>query len=111
MFPSAAHFADVGALGDLAFAADDAAEALELLGHALVQLDDIVEGVGDLAFEPVEIDRQACREVALFERGESAEEFGFIELGGTASATCAGQERFDGGLAIEDFFFRNALAG
>ena len=37
------------ALAGLALAADDLADALELLRHALVGGDDLVEGVGDLA--------------------------------------------------------------
>ena len=50
---------------DLAFLTDDAAEPLELLGHALVQLDHVVERVGDLAVHAFQVDRQADGEVAL----------------------------------------------
>ena len=47
--PGAVRQAELDALAGLAFAADDLADALELLRHALVGGDDLVEGVGDLA--------------------------------------------------------------
>ena len=51
--PGAAREAEAHALPGLAFAADDLADALELLRHALVGGDDVVEGVGDLAEDAV----------------------------------------------------------
>ena len=47
--PGAAGAAQRGALVDLAFLADDLADARELVRQARVQLDDVVERVGDLA--------------------------------------------------------------
>ena len=52
------------ALLGLAFAADALADALELLRHALVGGDDLVERVGDLAFDAEPVARHADREVA-----------------------------------------------
>ena len=49
--PGAARQAEPDALAGLALAADDLADALELLRHALVGGDDLVEGVGDLAHD------------------------------------------------------------
>ena len=46
------------ALAGLALAADDLADALELLRHALVGGDDLVEGVGDLARDAGPVARQ-----------------------------------------------------
>ena len=57
--PGAADVAERGALVDLALLADDPAQAVQLLRHALVQLDDIVEGVGHFAGSAGPIQRQA----------------------------------------------------
>ena len=51
---------------DLSFLTDDAAEALELLGHPLVQLDDVVERVGNFAIDAFEVDRQTRTEKSPF---------------------------------------------
>ena len=56
--------AELDALLGLALAADALADALELLRHALVGGDDLVEGVGDLAFDAEPVARHADREVA-----------------------------------------------
>ncbi len=56
--------AELDALAGLALAADDLADALELLGHALVGGDDLVEGVGDLAGDADVVAGHADGEVA-----------------------------------------------
>ena len=56
---------EAGTLTDLSFLADDAADALELLGHAVVGSGDVVEGVGDLALHAQPIGRQADRKIAV----------------------------------------------
>jgi len=48
----------MGALGNLAFAADHLADALEIARHGVVELDDLVEGAGDLAIDTGEVQRQ-----------------------------------------------------
>src|SRR5690606_5915009 len=73
------HLADGGALGDLAFLTDDAGDAAELAGHAFVELDDLVEGVGDLAVHAVEVDGEAGGEVALLEGEKGGQQFSPIE--------------------------------
>ena len=55
---------ELDALAGLALAPDDLADMLELLRHALVGRDDLVEGVGDLAGEAGPVARQPHREVA-----------------------------------------------
>ena len=49
--PAAAVVADIGALVDAALLADRAADAAELAGHLLVELEDVVERVGDFAVD------------------------------------------------------------
>src|SRR5207244_3869301 len=94
--------ADVGALADLAFLTDDSAEPLELVGHAAVELDDLVELVGDLAVEAFEVDGEAGGEVALAEGGQGGEELGAVELvAGLVLAARGGQQGFNGRLAGE----------
>ena len=56
--------AEPHALAGLALAADHLADSLELLRHALVGGDDLVEGIGDLAREADLVARQAHREIA-----------------------------------------------
>src|SRR5438477_111678 len=56
-----------GPLAKLSFLAAARAQALQLLGHALVQLDDFVERVRYLAGHAGPVDRQARREVAFLE--------------------------------------------
>src|SRR5262249_13466128 len=46
------------------FATDDLADALQLLRHALIGGDDLIEGVGDLADDPDPVAGQANREIA-----------------------------------------------
>ena len=46
----------------------------ELVAHALVLLDDLVERVGDLAVDAVEVDREADGEVALLEAEQGGQD-------------------------------------
>ena len=70
VFPRAADGAERGALVDLALLADDPADPLQLVGHPLVELDHLVEGVGDLAGDARPVERQANREIAFAKRRE-----------------------------------------
>src|SRR6185295_11661109 len=58
---------------ELAFLADDTAQSRELLRHALVALDDIIEYVGHSAGGTDPVDRQSDPGVAAFQRIECAE--------------------------------------
>jgi hypothetical protein len=62
--PGAIRQAELDALAGLALAADDMADAVELLRHALVGGDDLVEGVRDLAEDAGLAARHAYREIA-----------------------------------------------
>ena len=64
---------------ELALRADHGAQALELARHALVELDDLVEGVGDPAVEAVEVIGQADREVTAPESLERRQQFLLVE--------------------------------
>ena len=77
--PGAADLADRGALGYFALFADDAAQALELLGESVVELDDVIEGVGDLAVDAEVVARQPHRELAPSERRERHQELASVE--------------------------------
>src|SRR6185312_13820954 len=72
--PPAACVLDPPALADLAFLADDLGEAFELLGHLLVQRDDLVEEAGDLAVDSVDLFGQTHAEVAAAQRTKRADE-------------------------------------
>ena len=74
LLPEAADVAERQPLAELAFLADDAAEAGQLLGHPLVQLDDLVERVGDLAGDAGPLGRQADAGAPLPEGGQPAEQ-------------------------------------
>jgi hypothetical protein len=66
--PAAGGEAEPHALPGLALAADDLADQLELLRHALVGGHDLVEGVGDLAFDAEVVGGHPHREVAAAHR-------------------------------------------
>ena len=89
--PAARHADRRGALRELALAPDHAADAVELLGHALVGVDDVVEDVGDLAGDSGQIGRQAHRPVALAERQQGAEQLAIegCVYGGRARSACS----------------------
>src|SRR6266852_6256955 len=62
--PGAARQAELDALAGLAFAADHLADIFELMRHAFVGGDDLVEGVGNLAGKTGPVGRQPHREIA-----------------------------------------------
>ncbi len=59
---------------DLALLADDPADPLELLGHPLVQLDDFVERIGDLAGDARPVEGQPHGEVTLLQGGQGRQQ-------------------------------------
>ena len=63
--PRAGRTSELDALPRLPLFADDRADSFELARHAGVGGDDLVEGVGDLAFEARPVTGQAHREVAV----------------------------------------------
>jgi len=73
-FPAAAGVLDPPALADLPFLADDLGEALEFLGHLLVERDDLVEQAGDFAIGSVDLLGEAHGEVASTKRTQGADE-------------------------------------
>ena len=79
--------AELHALAGLALAADDLADALELLRHALVGGDDLVEGVGDLAEQADLVAGHPDREVADPHGLQRAQEI--MQLGGRAAVETA----------------------
>ncbi len=72
--PRPADVADRSALRQAAVFADDAADARQFLGHALVHRDDVVEGVGELALDTREVAWQAVREVASAQREQAGQQ-------------------------------------
>ena len=66
--------AHVHPVGDLALLADNLAGALRLLGQALVQLHNVVEGIGNLPVEADPFEREAGREIAMLDSGEDGEQ-------------------------------------
>src|SRR5581483_8067498 len=78
-FPRAARRARRHPLGELPFAADHAAHALDLSGAVRHHFDDVVQGVGDLAVDAAQSGGQAHRKVALFDRGQSLQKLPRIE--------------------------------
>jgi hypothetical protein len=93
--PGAGDVAKRGALRQLALGADHGAQPLELVSHALVELDDFVEGVGDAPIQAAKMIRQADGEVAASKRLERRQQLLLVEcleylaaiaVGGPASA-------------------------
>ncbi len=72
--PAAAGGVEAGALGDATFAADHFAQASELPGHGVVELDHIVEGRGDLAVDPGQVHGHAHRKVAALQQAQGLED-------------------------------------
>ena len=72
--PEAGDVAQRGALLELAFLADHAAEARQLLLLARVELDHVVEGVGDLAPQTRPVEGQADRGVAFLDCQQAGED-------------------------------------
>src|SRR5262249_37432210 len=59
--PASARAAQASPLRQLALLPDHFADALELLGHGLVALDDVVDGLGDFASDAAQPKRQPDR--------------------------------------------------
>src|SRR6185436_12550041 len=64
---------------DLSLLADLIAKTLELLGHALVHLDDIVEGIGDFGVHARKVERQPDGEVTLAKGPKSGEQLFVVD--------------------------------
>ena len=73
-FPTAARILHAAALGDLAFLADDPGKPLEFLGHFFVERDDLVEEVGDLAIDAVNLFGEAHGEIAAAQGAQRTDE-------------------------------------
>ena len=77
--PGAGREAELDALAGLALAADHLADALELLRHALVGGDDLVEGIGDLADQADMVAGHADGEIADAHGLQGVQEF--VQIG------------------------------
>ena len=64
-FPAAGGIADMAALADPAFLADDPAQALEFARQLVVEFDDLVEGVGNFGIEAVVVIGDANRKISV----------------------------------------------
>ncbi len=109
--PGAAGQAEPHALAGLAFAADHLADALELLRHALVGGDDLVEGVGDLAGDADLVAGHADGEVADAHGLQGMQEV--VQIGGrdglgAIAIDLSGRARRNGGRAV-GFDFANRI--
>ena len=78
--PAAGRGRELAALADLAFLADHLRDAVELAVEPLVQLGDVVEGLGDLAVHAGQIEGEAGGEIPFSEGPEGFEEGFGIEL-------------------------------
>jgi hypothetical protein len=67
------------AVVDLALAADGLAQPLELAGHPVVELDHVVERLGDLAVDAAMAARQADGEVASPEGAQGGEQLASVD--------------------------------
>ena len=79
--PEAGHVAEAAALAELALLADDRRQALELLRHSLVALDDVVEHVGDASEHAVPFGGQPHGRIAALQRRQRAEDDGDLVCG------------------------------
>ena len=77
--PAVGHVPKRGALRDAPFLAHDLADPVEFLGHALVDADDLVKGIGDLSRQSRPVIRQPDGEIATFECGKRGEKLLLIE--------------------------------
>src|SRR4029453_1370147 len=68
--PRSSRSREVGPMGNSALLADREAHSVQLLGHLLVELDDIVEGIRDLAGETRLGAPHPHREIPLPDRGQ-----------------------------------------
>jgi hypothetical protein len=78
--PAADHARHVGALGQVAFAADHARHFGDRLDHLLLGLDDVVQGVRDLAGDAGPVGRHAYRKVTFFQGHQGGQQQLDIEL-------------------------------
>src|SRR5215469_2468685 len=95
---------EADALARLALLAHDLAHLLELLCHALVGGDDLVEAIGDLAGDAGLVARQANREIADAHRLEGVEQnlegpmlAGIVAVGALVIGLCDREARRLGG--------------
>ena len=77
--PGAAGPGQPGPLGDASLLADHDADPVELAGHLLIQLDDVVQRVRDLPGDTGPVDPHARREIALPDGGENGQQLGEVE--------------------------------
>ena len=102
--PGAVGEAEAHALAGVALAADNLADALELLGHALIGGDDFIEGVGDLAHDADPVAGHARREVADPHRLQRVQQFpqfqslAAVEIGRWAFGERSGSSRGSGAV-------------
>jgi len=105
--PGAGVAVEAHALPRLALAADHLADARQLLRHLVIGRDDLVEAVGDLAFDAGPVGGQAGGEVAVGHGGERGKELAAIEhlaaLCGLAVGAIDARRAFPGGLGGRDF--------
>jgi hypothetical protein len=68
-------------LRDLSLFADHPADALELVDHLLIEVQDVVERVGDFASDPGLIHRHPCGKVSFLEGNQGSEQnIGLVDL-------------------------------
>ena len=79
--PRASHRADRSALGDFPVLAHRPADALEFADHLLVDLQNVVQRVGDLAFQVGLVHRHANREIPSLEGDQRAQQHVGIAAG------------------------------
>ena len=79
-FPAAGGVAHMAALADAAVLADDPAQPLELAGQLVVEVDDLVEGFGDLGIEAVIIVGDAHRKIAAPEGAQRRQDLTAVKL-------------------------------
>ena len=78
--PAALGGRQLAALADLAFLADDLGDPVELPREALIEIGDVVEGLGDVAVDSGQIGRQAGGEIALSESPQRFQEQPGVKL-------------------------------
>src|SRR5581483_3091007 len=81
LLPRAADVADAGALRNLALLADALADALEFLHQPLVDLDQLVEFIRDLAVDAAQAGGHSDREIPFAQARERGCKLTFIEAG------------------------------
>src|SRR6185369_17179542 len=74
LFPEAIDFAERQPLTELSLFTYDAAQAAELTGHFFIQLDDVVEGVGNFTRDSRPIERQTSATAPLLQRHKAGQQ-------------------------------------